>query len=438
MADNYLITGYWGEPHVTAENDRGINAAIFGTGRFVLPVGKQFKAEYIGNNTIRLYDGKLLDNGAAAGIPAGRYVDLLIPEAGQGMNRNDLIVFQYKKDASTMVESGAFVVVSGTETEGTAEDPALTQEDLLSDEATFDQMALWRVPVSASAISTPVQLFDVSKNLGNAVGGDRIVEATSTDGEVYYATLDGVEKLYTGLGIIIIPDTESAATSPALNVGLGLDGVVDGTAGQRIIRRRASNSTATRVSASDKSWIGANVPLRLMFDGSFWVADFIRPNANDLYGTVPVEKGGTGGTTSETARKNLQVAQAIELSGIPGCYYRFFDDVREDWNPAMWVDNEYRTTERWLGKPVYTKLVQFNGPSANSNVVYEFTDEQVQPIRIAGCSSNGWVLPYLTRLSDGTLGTYAGIRADGFILNCESNYDCSSHTWTVQVWYVKN
>ena len=86
---NYLITGYWGEPHVTAENDRGINAAIFGAGRYVLPVGEQFRAEYIGNNTVRMYDGKLTDNGAAAGIPAGRYVDLTISEAGQGMNRND-------------------------------------------------------------------------------------------------------------------------------------------------------------------------------------------------------------------------------------------------------------------------------------------------------------------------------------------------------------
>ena len=83
MADNYLITGYCGEPHVTAENDRGIHAAMFGTGRFVLPVGEQFKAEYIGNNTIRMYDGKLMDNGAAAGIPVGEYVDFLITNTGQ-------------------------------------------------------------------------------------------------------------------------------------------------------------------------------------------------------------------------------------------------------------------------------------------------------------------------------------------------------------------
>ena len=108
MADNYLITGYWGEPHVTPENDRGINAAIFGPGRFVLPIGEQFRAEYIGNNTVRIHDGKLIDNGALAGIPTGNYIDLLIPEAGQGMKRNDLIIFEYSQNTSTLVESGVF------------------------------------------------------------------------------------------------------------------------------------------------------------------------------------------------------------------------------------------------------------------------------------------------------------------------------------------
>lgn len=176
MANNYLITGYHGEPHVTVENDRGINAGIVGAGRFVLPVGQQFRAEYIGNNTVRVYDGKLMNNGAAAGIPAGKYIDLLIPEAGQGMKRNDLIVFQYSQDSSTLIESGEFVVVQGTESSGTAVDPELTQEDLLTDEASFDQMALWRVPISGATISAPVQMFTVSKNFQS--------EAIPADGSV--------------------------------------------------------------------------------------------------------------------------------------------------------------------------------------------------------------------------------------------------------------
>lgn len=166
MADNYLITGYWGEPHVTAENDRGIHAGIFGAGRFVLSVGKQFAAEYIGNNTVRIYDGKLMDNGAAAGIPAGEYIDLTIANAGHGMSRNDLIVFEYSRDASTLVETGSFKVVQGTEAVGTATDPELTQADLLSGTASLDQMAIWRVAVTATTISPPVMVADVKTLIG--------------------------------------------------------------------------------------------------------------------------------------------------------------------------------------------------------------------------------------------------------------------------------
>ena len=161
MADNYLITGYWGESHITPENDRGINAAIFGKGRYVLPVGEQFRAEYIGNNTIRMYDGKLINNGAAAGIPAGEYIDLPIANAGQGKKRNDFIAFQYAKDGATLKESGQFVVLQGTETSGTASDPILKQQDLLSNEATLDQYALYRVSVSGTAIAAPVKVFTV-------------------------------------------------------------------------------------------------------------------------------------------------------------------------------------------------------------------------------------------------------------------------------------
>lgn len=186
MADNYLITGYWGEPHVTAENDRGINAATFGTGRFVLPVGQKLNAEYIGNNTIRLYDGKLVDNGAVAGIPTGEYVDLLIPNAGQGLNRNDLIVFQYSQDASTLIEKGEFVVIHGAETEETATDPELTQGDLLLSETAFEQMPLWRVSVSGAAIAAPVRVFEIVNGYGQ-------IESIEHPG-CYYHMVDGEQE----------------------------------------------------------------------------------------------------------------------------------------------------------------------------------------------------------------------------------------------------
>lgn len=215
MADNLLITGYWGEPHVTAENDRGFNAAVFGPGRFVLPVGEQLRAEYIGNNTVRVYDGKLQTGGAIAGIPAGKYVDLLIPEAGQGMKRNDIIVFQYRKDTSSLIETGSIVVVSGTESSGTASDPILTQEDILTDLATFDQMPLYRVSVAGASIAAPVRMFNIVSNfqgMKSSLGAVNLL-----DNSDWTEPVNSLGKTsYRGLGFSIdrwvVPNDTSALT----------------------------------------------------------------------------------------------------------------------------------------------------------------------------------------------------------------------------------
>ena len=291
MADNYLITGYCGKNHVTAENDRGIHAGIFGAGRYVLPVGKQFKAENVGNNTIRIYDGKLVDNGAAAGIPAGDYIDLVIPNASQGMNRNDLIVFQYSQNSSTLIETGTFVVVRGSETSGAASDPTLRQEDLLTGRATFDQMPLWRIPVSTGTISAPVQLFEVSKSLDEAGGKTIVVDAISSNGSAYTATVEDLEELYNGLEITIIPNIASTTTAPTLNVN-GL--------GAKPIRLSLSLNNTMLVQPKNADYYAAGRPIKLMFDtnylstGAWRVANRERTSAEDLYGTIPVSSGGIG------------------------------------------------------------------------------------------------------------------------------------------------
>ena len=165
MANNYLITGHWGEPHVTPENDRGIHAGIFGAGRFVLPVGEQFRAEIVGNNTVRIHDGKLIDNGAAAGIPVGRYVDLTIPNASMSLYRNDLIVFQYALDTTTLIERGTFVAIRGADRSGSGVDPQCHSEDLLTGSAKLDQMPLWRVCVDENGAFEVERLFSVSGNM---------------------------------------------------------------------------------------------------------------------------------------------------------------------------------------------------------------------------------------------------------------------------------
>lgn len=59
-----------------------------------------------------------------------------------------------------------------------------------------------------------------------------------------------------------------------------------------------------------------------------------------------------------------------ESSEYPGCFYRKLSNGSVEWfNPPMESGKEYRTTERYLGKPVYVKLVDF-GALPNSTTKY--------------------------------------------------------------------
>ena len=152
-------------------------------------------------------------------------------------------------------------------------------------------------------------------------------------------------------------------------------------------------------------------------ESAFWLKEDV----------IPVNNGGTGATNSEKARENLSAAPSgyglgeengknctnpddalnngwYALSGetsttppgIPGeiGYGHLFVERREnsifhtmkhlDWvitrrsddggetwsepewdNPPMYLDTEYRTVERYLGKPVYTRIKSFGALPAN-------------------------------------------------------------------------
>ena len=104
-------------------------------------------------------------------------------------------------------------------------------------------------------------------------------------------------------------------------------------------------------------------------------------------------------------------------------------------NPTMRVGVEYRTTERWQGKAVYTMLVDM-GVCPNNSYKTIFFAETTQVIRCAGQLSNGYSLPYETYYNQ--IHYWVNITATtwGIILN--SNCDVSDVTATVQVWYVKD
>lgn len=148
---------------------------------------------------------------------------------------------------------------------------------------------------------------DENGNVAIEVGGDDGAVTTAGDGAVYTATVDGITALTAGVSFTMIPHVTSTSQLPTLDVN-GL--------GAKKIRRRVSNSTVTTVISTSENWLFANKPIRMLYDGSSWIADMDRPNATDIYGAVAIANGGTGATDAAAALTNLGAIPAPETAAV--------------------------------------------------------------------------------------------------------------------------
>lgn len=121
-------------------------------------------------------------------------------------------------------------------------------------------------------------------------------DMTSTDGVTYTCTVPGISALTVGASFTGLPKKESTSQVVRLNVN-GF--------GSKLLRRRVSVGSATTTTGYDDTWLSANKPIRITYDGLFWVVDMMQTHASDLMGSVPVTKGGTGAKTAAEACTNL-------------------------------------------------------------------------------------------------------------------------------------
>ena len=129
---------------------------------------------------------------------------------------------------------------------------------------------------------------------------DMVYTASSSDGAAYTITVPGVTSLFAGLEIVVKFGRSSSTTGPTLDVnGLGAKG----------IRRRLSNISTSPQQGYANNWLFTGKPFRLIYDGTYWMVDGLpKPSSSDLYGNVPVTKGGTGANNAADALTNLGAA----------------------------------------------------------------------------------------------------------------------------------
>ena len=159
MGNMHLVTGYQGQEHIKAVDQAAFNAALIGTGQFVLEKGKVFEAQIISNNQIRVHDGELMMQGRFVRLDPDTYVDLNIENGTQGKKRNDLIVARYTKNTVTGIESVDLVVIKGTAVDSNPADPEHTEGDITNGVSAQHDFPLWRIPLDGLNVGNPVALF---------------------------------------------------------------------------------------------------------------------------------------------------------------------------------------------------------------------------------------------------------------------------------------
>ena len=159
LANMHLVTGYAGQEHVTAVDHAAFNAALIGTGQFVLDKGNALQAQVITNNKIRILDGELMMQGRFVRLDPGAYVDLTIESGASGTKRNDLIVARYTKSTTNGVEEVSLAVIKGTGRSSNPVDPSYTQGDITNGEASKNEFPLWRIRLDGLNVQEPERLF---------------------------------------------------------------------------------------------------------------------------------------------------------------------------------------------------------------------------------------------------------------------------------------
>lgn len=128
-------------------------------------------------------------------------------------------------------------------------------------------------------------------------------DTTNSEGEItncnYVATANGIKALYNGLTITIVPDVTSTCTRVTLDL--------NGLGAKNVRMTLPFNSGNSGTLPTHTGWLGAEAPVTLRYHEKMdmWKTDMQRQSAQSLYGTVPVDGGGTGADNAEDAVNNL-------------------------------------------------------------------------------------------------------------------------------------
>ena len=175
--------------------------------------------------------------------------------------------------------------------------------------------------------------------------------------------------------------------------------------------------------------------------GMYWVNTWVSSGGNNL------PYGKDTGILIVYAYPNSTsfVVQEYHSYNYPGCVLkRTHKDDGDIWTPWEWVNPpmklgvEYRTTERWNGNAVYTKLIDCGKMPNNTQVAIPHGISMDKVIRHCGYGGTS-TIPYSTTVWTPTATTHSvDVAVSTYAIYIRTNYDASAESAMIQLWYTKD
>lgn len=164
-----IVSGRTGSPHVTSQQFRQMLEGILGQDSYILTSGENLKPELSSNNLLKIRSGMMCHHGCISCVEIGTYDEVTLTNGSHGMQRIDLVVNRYTRNAETEVEKCEWKVITGTAKASSPAVPTYTKGNL-QEGGLVDECPVFEIHYNGINVTEVKSLLSVAGSLAELNG----------------------------------------------------------------------------------------------------------------------------------------------------------------------------------------------------------------------------------------------------------------------------